>query len=86
MNLSQLFQALLALVKTDEQKVLLPALAAFFASISTNPTAINVAAAFTKLQVDVLAAQPGIEQALLAEIAQVVNAAAQSAVTAAPGK
>ena len=78
MNLGQLFQTVLAIVKADEMKAVLPALATFFNSISTNPTAINVTAAFTKLQVDVLAAQPAIGQDALAQIAAAVNAAAQA--------
>lgn len=78
MNIGQLFQTLLTIVKTDELKAIVPALAAFFNSISTNPNALSVTAAFTKLQVDVMAAQPAIGQDVLKNIADIVNTAAQS--------
>jgi len=81
MNLGQLFAQLWAVIKQDEAQVILPALAKFFDSVAKNPTAINFAAAFAQLQVDVLAAQPGIEQSVLAEIAAVVDQAAQAANT-----
>jgi len=81
MNLAQLFQQLLAIAKTDELKVILPALAAFFSSIASNPNGINVTAALAKLQVDVMAAQPGIAQDILQQVAAVVNQAAQGLLT-----
>lgn len=79
MDLGQLFAQVWAIIKADENKVLLPALAKFFNSVAGNPTAINFAASLAQLNVDVLAAQPNIAQQALAAIAAVVNQAAQNA-------
>ncbi|MBU6232306.1 hypothetical protein KGP36_06765 [Patescibacteria group bacterium] len=73
MNLSQLFQTVTDIAKTDANKLILPALAGFFTSISTNPSALNVTAALAKLNVDVMAALPTIGQDELKGIATLLN-------------
>ena len=73
MNLAQTIQALLTIVKTDAQKTALPALLAFFQSAAANPSALNIAAALAKLNVDLLAALPGIEQDILKQIATLLE-------------
>lgn len=77
MNLSALFQAIINIAKTDALKPGLPALAAFFNTVAANPTAVNFTLALTKLEADLLAALPGVEQDILKQIAADVNAAAQ---------
>jgi hypothetical protein len=77
MNLTQILTQLIAIAKTDVNKVLLPLIAAFFSSISTNPTQVNIAAQLAKLEVDVLAALPSIGQDVLAQFAALVNAEMQ---------
>ena len=83
MNLSQIFQSVLAIVKADAAKTILPALAAFFTSVAANPSALNFAAALAKLNVDVLAALPGIEQDALTTIAGILNQEVQALATSA---
>lgn len=84
MDLKALFEQLLAIAKADELKVILPALANFFNSVSGNPTAANWVVQFTALQAAVIAAQPGIQQAMLQQIAQAVNQAAAALLTPKP--
>lgn len=81
MKLNEIFDAALAIAKADTQKALLPALATFFTSVAANPSAVNIAVQATKLNADLLAALPGIEQAVLAQIAASLNTAAQSLLT-----
>ena len=81
MNLSGLFSSLWTLFKTQELQAVLPQLAAALTAYSTNPTAINGLAQLTKLQAEILAAQPNILQAEIAAIAAAVNSAAQELAT-----
>jgi hypothetical protein len=74
------FNSFFATFKLDELKVFAPALAAFFTSLATNPTAANLMLAFSKLQVDILAAQPNLGQSLLQQLAAAMNALAQQVV------
>ena len=78
MTLSQIIASLIAIAKADAAKEALPALAAFFTSFSSNPTAINMVAQLAQLEVSLLAALPGIEQDVLKELATLVNTEAQA--------
>ena len=78
MNLSQVISQLLAIVKADAAKTVLPLLAAFFSSVAGNPTAINLAAQLAKLEVDLLAALPALEQEALKELATLVSVELQA--------
>lgn len=78
MNISQIVSQLIAVAKADAAKTILPLLAAFFTSIATNPTAINVTAQVAKLQVDLIAALPSIELDVLKQLASILNAEAQA--------
>ncbi len=81
MNLGQIISQLVAIVKLDAAKSALPLLAAFFTSISVDPTAVNITAQLAKLEVDLLAALPAIEQDVLKELAALVSAEAQALLT-----
>lgn len=83
MNIAQILQQLIAIAKTDLNKAALPLIAAFFTNIAANPTALNITAQLTKLEVDLLAALPGIEQGLLAQLAALVNTQMQQVLTTA---
>jgi glycerol-3-phosphate responsive antiterminator len=76
MNLSELISNLIAAARSDLNKAALPALAAFFNSIATDTTAINITVQLAKLNADLIAALPGIERSILAGIAKEMSAAA----------
>jgi len=78
MNIAQILSQLIAVAKTNINKAALPLIAAFFSNIAANPTALNITAQLTKLEVDLLAALPGIEQGLLAQLAALVNTQMQT--------
>jgi hypothetical protein len=77
-NIAQILSQLVAIAKTDLNKQLLPIIAAFFSSIATNPTALNITQQLAKAEVDLLAALPSIGQDVLAQLAGLVNAQAQT--------
>lgn len=77
MNIADVFKQVVALAKEDALKAALPALSNFLQSVATNPSKINLVVSAAKLQADLLAALPGIEQALLQSIATEVQSAAQ---------
>jgi hypothetical protein len=83
MNIAQILQQLIAIAKTDLNKAALPIIAAFFSAIATNPTVLNITAQLTKAEADLLAAIPGIEQDLLAQLAALVNTQMQQLLTTA---
>jgi len=80
-NIAQAIEQLIALAKADALKVALPALANFLTAIATNPTGLNIVAQLGKLEVDLIAAAPGIEQALLSQIASTIMTEAQAELT-----
>jgi len=80
MNISALLTSLIALVKADANKAALPAIATFFTNIASNPSSINIVAQLAKLEVDLIAALPGIEQAVLQQLATTLNTEAQALV------
>ena len=81
MNITQILQQLIAIAKMDAAKAALPAIAAFFNNIASNPTAVNVTVQLAELQVALIAAVPGIEQDLLKQIATVISTEAQTILT-----
>lgn len=78
MNLNAIIVQLLAIAKNDALKSVLPLLAQFFTSISTDPTALNIAAQLASLEVGILAALPGIAQDELKGLADIVNTELQT--------
>jgi hypothetical protein len=78
MNLSQVFSELLAAAKSDEEKALLPLIAAAATNIAVNPTAPNFVAQGSALLAGAIAAQPGIAQDIIKDLALVINTEAQS--------
>ena len=88
MNIGQLIDQLIAIVKADAAKTILPLLANFFTSIAANPNELNITVQLTKLNVEVLAALPGLEQDVLKQIASTIStwANAAAAVAATPPK
>jgi hypothetical protein len=83
MNIAAILQQLIAIAKMDAAKTALPAIAAFFNSIASNPTAINVTVQLAELQVALIASLPTIEQDILKQIASVISTEAQTIATAA---
>lgn len=78
MNLASIISSLVAVAKADAAKAVLPALAAFFNSVATNPTEINFVAQLAQLQVAVISALPGIAQDELKALATILNNEAQA--------
>jgi hypothetical protein len=74
MNIGQVVSQLIAIAKADELAALLPALAAFFSSISVDHTVINLQLQLGKLEAAVLAAQPGVATAVLQQISADIQA------------
>ena len=66
------FQSLINFAKQDVGKTALPILAAYLTNIADNPSGINIVAQTAKLQVDLIAAAPGIEKDLIGQIAQAI--------------
>jgi hypothetical protein len=81
MNISQAIQQLIDLAKADALKAVLPALAAFLTAIAANPSGINIVAQLAKLEIDLIAALPGIEQAILGQLAATISSEAQALLT-----
>jgi hypothetical protein len=78
MNLANIFSQIIAAAKLDEEKALLPLIAATAMNIATNPTGINIVAQGTQLLQGAIAAQPNIGQSLLKDLATVINTEAQA--------
>jgi hypothetical protein len=81
-NLSQIFSSLVAAAKTDEEKALLPLVAAVATSIATNPTGLNIVAQGNAFLAGAISVQPNIGQALLKDLATVINTEAQALLSA----
>ncbi len=80
-GIGSFFSNLWTTIKTDEEKALLPALATAVNSVAANPTEINLIAQGNALLAAAIAAQPAIAQSLIGELAQNINAIAQSVAT-----
>ena len=71
--LTDLFDAQLAVLKSDVAKTLIPELQTAFNNIASNPTALNVVAQADGIAADAVVAGPGILQDELKALAQWVN-------------
>jgi len=69
-----LLSAILSAVKNDALKLALPIVSAFFTNIAANPDRLNILAQLAALQVNLLAALPNIEAALVKDIAAMLQA------------
>jgi hypothetical protein len=78
--LSQAFDAVVALVKSEEEKIVLPQLATALQNIAANPTMINVVAQGNLLLTEVIADEMKIGQDALKQFAESVSNAAVAAV------
>lgn len=72
MNPAQIFSAIIAVIKADAAKALLGPIIAFLTAVKANGNPIAVAAAAAKFQIDLLAALPTAEIAVIQDIAQTV--------------
>lgn len=82
--LSQAFASVVALVKAEEEKLVLPQLAVAIQNIASNPTLINAAAQGTLLLNEVIATEIKIGQDALKQLAEAVSNAAVDAATSTP--
>lgn len=80
--LSQAFDAVVALVKNEEEKALLPQLATVMQNVAANPTLVNAVAQGNLLLTEVIADQSKIGQDALKQLAESVSNAAVAAVPA----
>lgn len=72
------FQAFLAQLKYETFLAILPLVGQAATNIAANPTALNIAGQWAKLQVDVLAAIPGLEQTVIQQLAVAINTEIQN--------
>jgi len=80
--LSLAFDAVVTLVKSEEEQKLLPLLATALQNIASNPTLVNASAQGTLLLAEVISTQTGIAQDALKALANSVSNAAVAAVPA----
>lgn len=73
-SLGTLIQEAIAAAKNDAIKVGLPVLGSFFTNIGSNPSVANVTVQLAALQVNLLAALPNLEQAVIKDIAALLQA------------
>lgn len=78
--LSEIFSSVVALVKSEEEKTLLPQLATAIENIAANPTMPNVVAQGNLLLTEAIADQTKIGQDALKALADAVSNAAVAAV------
>jgi len=78
--LSQAFDAVIALVKSEEEKIVLPQLATALQNIAANPTMVNAVAQGNLLLTEVIADETKIGQDALKQFAESVSNAAVAAV------
>lgn len=84
--LSQAFDAVVALVKSEEEKAVLPQLATALTNIASNPTLVNAVAQGNLLLTEVISDQTKIAQDALKQLAESVSNAAVAAVPPVAGK
>lgn len=84
-NIGTILQGIIAAVKSDAEAKALPLLAAFFSSVAGNPTALNVVAQLSVLNVGLIALGPALGQEILTDISSALNAEI-AALVAAQGK
>ena len=73
-------QAVISIVQGDATKTALPVLLNFLTNISSITSSVNLAAQLAALQVNLLAALPNIEQAVIKDIAAILEADLQALV------
>lgn len=78
--LSQAFDSVIALVKSEEEKAVLPQLATAIQNIASNPTLINAIAQGNLLLTEIISDQGKIAQDALKQLAESVSNAAVAAV------
>jgi hypothetical protein len=78
--LSQAFDSVIALIKSEEEKMLLPQLATAIQNVAANPTLINAVAQGNLLLTEAIADQSKIGQDALKQLAESVSNAAVAAV------
>jgi len=78
--LSQAFDSVIALVKSEEEQAVLPQLATAIQNIAANPTLANAVAQGNLLLTEVIADQGKIGQDALKQLAEAVSNAAVAAV------
>jgi hypothetical protein len=85
---SAILAALIAVAKTDAQKLVLPLLSNFLSSIANNPTEINIVAQLASFEAGLLAVLPTIEQDELKALSVILQTEATSllSATAVPAK
>lgn len=72
-SLGTFIQAALDIVKNDALKTALPVITGFFQNISANPSVSNLTAQLAALEVDLLAALPNLEQAVVKDLAALIQ-------------
>ena len=78
--LSQAFDSVIALIKSEEEQAVLPQLATAIQNIASNPTLINAVAQGNLLLTEIIADQGKIGQDALKQFAEAVSNAAVAAV------
>lgn len=79
MNLSTIIAQLVAIVKADAAKTILPALSTFFTNLASNPSNLNLTVQLAQLQVTVMTELPTVEVDVLKQLASLTSAAAAAA-------
>jgi hypothetical protein len=67
-SIGSFLQAVIAIIKADATKTVLPILVGFLSNISNNTSELNIIAQLTALEADLLAAEPNLEQAVIKDI------------------
>jgi hypothetical protein len=75
------FQSFLATLKADLFLAVLPLAGKTATAIAANPSALNVAAQWAALNVEVLTTLPQLEQTVAVQLAQAVNAEIETLIT-----
>lgn len=82
--LSQAFASVAALVKSEEERLVLPQLATAIQNIAANPTLVNVVAQGNLLLTEVISSEIKIGQDALKQLAESISNAAVEAATSTP--
>jgi hypothetical protein len=72
-SLGTLIQSAITIVKDDALSTTMPVITAFFQNISSNPSTSNLTAQLAALEVDLLAALPNLEQAVVKDLAALIQ-------------
>jgi len=77
-TLQQFIAAIVSVIKNDALKAGLPALASFFTAVAADPSHANILAQIAKLEIDLIATVPSIEQDVFKQIAALIETEAQA--------